>query len=370
MNLQPFALERFFAAYEFGTRRILCASDCEALTLSDVLALATPEAAALWGDLSLGYTQSAGHPRLRQEIARLYAGLSPEQTLVLAPEEGIYLAMLALLEPGDHVVCMFPGYQSLYAVAEAHGCTVSRWRPRQSDDRWVFALDDLAALLRSDTRLLVVNLPHNPTGALMSPDEWSDLMALCAARELLLFSDEMYRGLELTGHPRLGAACDLYPRAVSLAGLSKTLSAPGLRIGWLAAQDEALLARCAALKDYTTICSSAPGELLALMVLQASQHVMAANRTLIESNAALWDAFVRDHADRLTWSLPRGGSVAFPQYRGRGDADAFCRAAREEADVLLAPGSLWGYAEHFRVGLGRRSAPEAIDALDSWLKRS
>lgn len=369
MSLPPFALERFFAAYEFTTPHILCASDCEALTLAEVLALATPEAAALWDGLALGYTESAGHPRLRQEIASLYAGLAPEQTLVLAPEEGIYLAMHALLSPGDHVVCMFPGYQSLYAVAEARGCIVTRWEPRLQGDGWAFALDDLLALLRPDTRLLIINLPHNPTGALLTPGDWEALLALCAERELNLFSDEMYRGLEQHGWAQLISACERYPRAITLAGLSKALSAPGLRIGWLATQNETLLARCAALKDYTTICNSAPGEVLALMVLQAREQIVAANRALIASNRALCDAFFSRHGERLLWLPPQGGSVAFPQYRGQEGADALCRAAREEAGVLLAPGSLWGYDRHLRIGLGRRSLCRGLDALDGWLHR-
>jgi aspartate/methionine/tyrosine aminotransferase len=376
MTLAPFALERFFAAHEFTTPHILCASDCEPLTLAETLALATPTAQALWRELSLGYTESAGHPLLRAEIATLYGSLVPGDTLVLAPEEGIYLAMQALLAPGDHAVCMFPGYQSLYAVAEARGCEVSRWEPRFMGDRWHFDLDDLRALLRDDTRLLIVNLPHNPTGALLSLADWEQLLALCAARELPLFSDEMYRGLERDPAARLPAACVRYERAITLSGLSKSLSTPGLRLGWLATRDAALLARCAALKDYTTICSSAPSEVLALMVLQSRDRLVTANRALIAANRALLDAFFAAHRDLFLWPPPQAGSVAFPQYLATGragtasadGADGFCRATREEAGVLLAPGSLWGYPRHFRVGLGRRNAPAAIDQLAVWLE--
>ena len=367
MTLPPFALERFFAAYEFTTPHILCASDCESLELEQVLMMATPETAALWRDLTFDYTESAGHPRLRQEIAALYTGIAPDQVLVLAPEEGIYLAMQALLAPGDHAVCMFPGYQSLYAVAEARGCTVSRWEPRIEGDGWRFALDDLLTLLRDDTRLLIVNLPHNPTGALLSPADWECLLALCAARRLMLFSDEMYRGLERDDEALLPSACERYPRAITLSGLSKAFSAPGLRIGWLITQDEALLARCAALKDYTTICNSAPSEVLALIILEAREHIVAANRAVIAMNRRQVDAFFAAHAERFFWLGPQAGSVAFPQYLGEASADAFCAAARQEAGVLLAPGSLWGYDRHFRIGLGRLGAGAALVALRRWL---
>lgn len=368
MNLPAFALERFFAAYEFTTPHILCASDCEPLALREVLAEAEPELQRLWQELSLGYTESAGHPLLRTRVAELYAGLDAEQVLILAPEEGIYIAMQVLLAPGDHAICTFPGYQSLYAVAEARGCTVSRWEPRIKDGRWSFALDDLLALLRDDTRLLIVNLPHNPTGALLPGEEWERLLALCAERGLWLFSDEMYRGLERETARRLPSACERYERAITLSGLSKSLSAPGLRLGWLATRDADLLARCAAFKDYTTICNSAPSEVLALMILRQRDQIIAANRALIAANAAqLCDLFTT-RADHLQWLAPEAGSVAFPRYVGAASADAFCRAVREEAGVLLAPGSLWGYPAHFRVGLGRRNADVAIAALGRWLE--
>jgi len=264
---------------------------------------------------------------------------------------------------------MFPGYQSLYAVAEARGCIVSRWEPRLAGNRWQFALDDLLPLLRRDTRLLIVNLPHNPTGAMMPRDDWEHLLALCAERKLTLFADEMYRGLEPDRAEPLPSACERYKHSITLSGLSKALSAPGLRLGWLASHDSALLERCAVLKDYTTICVSAPSEVLGLMVLQARDRLATANRALIAANQALLDAFFAEHADRFVWPAPQAGSVAFPCYLGAPSADGFCAMVREQAGVLLAPGSLWGYDRHFRIGLGRRNMPQALEALDAWLHR-
>ena len=127
MNIAPFELERYFAKYEFSSRYLLSASDCESLPMPELLAMADAETAGMWAELRLGYTESAGHPLLREAIAAMYAGIEARDTLVVVPEEGIFLLMHALLRPGDHVVCTFPGYQSLYEVARAIGCDVSTW---------------------------------------------------------------------------------------------------------------------------------------------------------------------------------------------------------------------------------------------------
>jgi 5,10-methenyltetrahydrofolate synthetase len=217
----------------------------------ELLAL-EPEGSALvqrWKTLSLAYPTAQGLPELREEIARGYERTRADDIVVMAPQEGIFLAMLALLRPGDRVVCAFPAYQSLFEVARSVGCEVTLWEPRnrpvEKGGGYFFCPDDLAALVgtrapgRDDgargTRAVVCNFPHNPTGALPTPDEWSAMVGTCDRAGCWLFSDEMYRGLEHAGPARtLPAACDVYERGVSLGGVSKALSLPGARIGWLA----------------------------------------------------------------------------------------------------------------------------------------
>jgi hypothetical protein len=148
MGCTPFALERWFARHEFSARWTLSSSDCDGLAMGKLLAAADAEARALWDDLRLGYTESAGHPLLRREIAATYAGVAPQEVLAFVPEEGIYAAMRCLLRPGDRVVCVAPAYQSLYQVAADLGCEVVRWTPRE-EDGWRFDPDDLAALAAS-----------------------------------------------------------------------------------------------------------------------------------------------------------------------------------------------------------------------------
>ena len=164
MHIEPFATENFFAHYEFTTPHLLCASDCETMSVRELLRLAGADADELL-DLRLGYTESQGHPALRSAVATLYEQVAPEEVVMLgAPEEGIYLTMRALLERGDHVVVLTPAYDSLLNLAEHVSGNISRWPIRPVPGGWSLDLDHLQRLMRDDTRLVIVNFPHNPTG--------------------------------------------------------------------------------------------------------------------------------------------------------------------------------------------------------------
>lgn len=368
MQPHEFRLERYFAAHEFTVRYILSASDPESLSLAELLALADPATRDLWDHLSLGYTESPGHPRLRAEIAGLYAGIAPDEVLVAVPEEAIFIAMQALLRPGDHVIATFPAYQSLLEVPAAVGCAVTPWPLAPSDGGWQLDLDFLAGQIGPRTRLIIVNFPHNPTGYLPPASLQAGIVDLARRHGLYLFSDEMYRGLEYAAESRLPAACDLYERAVSLSGLSKSFALPGLRIGWLATHDREVLAACARLKDYTTICPSAPSEILAIAGLVAREQILARNLAILQRNLALAGDFFAAHRDLFGWLPPAAGSIAFPALNAAVNADEFCRDLRERKSVLLAPASVFGYSgNHFRIGLGRLNFAAALGELADYL---
>jgi aspartate/methionine/tyrosine aminotransferase len=216
MAIREFALERYFARWEFTAPHLLSASDCEALTVRELLDIAGVGTSVL-EELQLGYIDSQGTLALRERIAALYTGLSPQDIVVTsAPEEAIYLTMMTLLEPGDRVVVQAPCYQSLAELATHRGCEVVRWPMVETDTGWRIDLDHLADLLEQPTRLVVVNAPHNPTGYLPTHDEHAALVALAEAHGCWLFSDEMYRGLERVRANSLSPAAVQSARAVSL----------------------------------------------------------------------------------------------------------------------------------------------------------
>jgi aspartate/methionine/tyrosine aminotransferase len=192
------------------------------MKLQDLLAL-EPGAREQFNSLWLGYTDSRGAPQLRQAISLLYEKVAADQVLVHAgAEEAIFNFMNVVLNPGDHIIVHAPYYQSLGEVARCIGAEVSEWRG-DSERAWELHLDDLQELLTARTRVVVVNFPHNPTGFLPTPEFICELSALSDRNSFIIFSDEVYRGLELDRADRLPAVADVNERAVSLGVMSKSI---------------------------------------------------------------------------------------------------------------------------------------------------
>ena len=368
-TLKPFALERYFAKYEFTAPYLLCCSDCEALSLSELLSMADDDSLQLWQELGLGYTESMGHPLLREEIAKLYANISPKEVLVTVPEEGIFIAMKTLLKKGDHVVVTAPCYQSLSEVALSMGCKCAYWMPHWEDSTgWKFRVEDLFSLITTDTKLLVINFPHNPTGALLSESELNRVVAVAQERNIPIFSDEMYRYLEHDSALRLPSVAEIYEKGVALSGLSKSFALPGLRIGWLLTQDRALLQSLAFYKDYTTICSSAPSEVLGIIGLRAKEQIVRQNLDIISNNLSLLDAFFGKHRHLFSWHRPKASSIAFPKYLANHPISSYCSKLIDNTGVMLLPAPLFGMdGPWFRIGFGRKNLPQALSRWEETL---
>jgi aspartate/methionine/tyrosine aminotransferase len=369
MKIASFDLERYFAKYEFSSQYLLSPSDCEPLSMSELLGLADAETARLWETLKLGYTEYSGHPLLREMIAEMYTGIEAKDTLVVVPEEGIFLLMHSLLKAGDHVICTFPGYQSLYEVAKSIGCNVSTWKPNE-EQGWHFDVEKLEEMMQANTRLVVVNFPHNPTGYLPPKGDFEVVVNLVKERGVYLLSDEMYRFLEIDKGVTLPAACEMYERSFSLSGLSKTFGLPGLRIGWLTSKEKKLLERVNELKDYTTICSSAPSEILAIIALQGKSEIIRKQYDRVCRNVKTLDGFFEEYKDCFRWNRPMGGSICFPRMLVVEDTSVFCEDLLRATGILVLPSKQFQYGnQHIRVGFGREDLPQVIGLFAEYLKQ-
>jgi len=362
---QPFHLERYYGLYEHSTEFMLSSSDCEPLSSRELLALADGDADELL-DLRLCYTEAKGSRRLRAALAPWYPHCSADDLLVgNAPQELILLAMLTLVKAFDRVVVQTPCYQSLRDVAVELGADVVEWRIGADG-----SLDwpALTRLLTPATRLLVTNFPHNPTGSQPTRADWLALADLVTARGLRWFSDEMYRGLARNDAEELPPAASLVPGAISLWGLSKSLNLPGLRLGWLCCRDRAFLDAVEQQKDWTTICSNALSEVLAVHALAAAPKLFAQNRARIAENAALISAFAAQHHDRLQFAPPQAGPVALCRVLA-GKASEMAERVRTVGSALLVPSPLFQLDDHWlRIGLGRANFAAALERFRTALE--
>jgi len=366
MRLSPFKLERYFAKYEFNTEFLLCSSDCEAMSIADLLAL-EPGAAEKFQQTWLGYTESQGSPTLRKEICEIYETIRSENILVhTGAEEAIFLFMLAALKENDHIIVHTPHYQSLSEVAKGMGCDVSPWRARE-ENGWGLDLDELRHMLRTNTKVIVINTPHNPTGYLMLRADFESVQRFARENNLILFSDEVYRESEYDPATRLPAACDYGEHAVSLGVTSKTYGLAGLRIGWIATKNRKIYAKMASLKDYTTICNSAPSEFIAEVALRNRQKLIERSLGIIKHNLAVIEELFTRHPSLFTWIRPTAGSMGFPRLL-QGNVEDFCDNLVRRSGVLLLPGTMYDDSRnHFRIGLGRKNLPQAAERLEEYL---
>jgi len=367
MRIEPFKLERYFAKHEFNAPYLLSSSDCESLTIRELLDM-DPGADAEFMKLKLGYTESQGAPLLREHIAALYSNIDPEDILVHSgAEEAIFNAMNVILSKDDHMIVHYPCYQSLMQVAKSIGAEVTLWKT-QPKKNWKLDLEVLKNSIRTNTKLVVINCPHNPTGYLMPHDEFKDLIRLSREHGFIIFSDEVYRLLEYDEKDRLPAACEIDDDSISLGVMSKTFGLPGLRIGWIATRNRDLYRQLAGFKDYTTICNSAPSEFLSTIALRNESQIRERNLNIIRNNLIILDQFFERHSSLFTWKPPKAGPIAFPLLNS-GNIDDFCNDAVIRAGVMLVPGTIYDASySNFRVGFGRANMENCVRKLDEYLR--
>jgi aspartate/methionine/tyrosine aminotransferase len=365
MKINPFKLERYFARYEFTAPYLLSCSDCEPLNMNELLRMANDNSLELWNNLKLSYTESQGHPLLRQEIAKIYESIKPEDVVVVSPEEGIFISMNVLLEPGDHVICTFPGYQSLYEIAQSIGCEVSKWEPAKSGN---FEIDDLPGMIKNKTRLIIINFPHNPTGQTLAKEELIQIINLATEKNIPVFSDEMYRLLEYNSLDRLPSVCDLYQNSISLFGLSKSFALPGLRLGWLTSKNKDYIQKIISFKDYTTICPPAPSEILAIIALQNKERILTRNLQIIKENLKIFDEFALRNHHFINFQKPRAGTVCFPELILNESVDTLCEQLINRTGIMLLPSSVYSYERpRVRIGFGRKDMPRIMEIFENFL---
>jgi len=371
-RMRNFELEQYLSKWEFTARYHLTASDIESMPLSELLGMASDADRGAFEQQWLGYTETWGHPELREEIARTYETVEARHVLCFAgAEEGIYTAMRVMLDQDDHAIVVVPNYQAAETVP-LEICAVSGV-PLDENDNWSLDVDRIRAEIRPNTKLVSINFPNNPTGAVLDRDRFDALVELCREKGLYLFSDEVYRLVERDPSIRLPQAADVYEKALSLNVISKAYGLPGLRVGWIACKDERLQARLEAYKHYLSICNAAPSERLTIIALRARERILERNRSLVNRNAAQLDTFFAEFPDRFEWRGAAGGCVGFPRYTGGEDTNRFCEKLVEEAGVLLLPPRIYKSelldtpGDRFRIGFGRSNIEAGLEAFRQYL---
>ena len=366
MKIKDFRLERYFGKHEFTAKYLLSSSDCDGYLVNELINVADADELLLWEDLQLGYTESEGHPKLREAILQYYAADSIENVIAASPGELNFASMNVLLEAKDHVVAVAPAYQSLYEVVKSIGCELSYWRP--NPENWKFNTEELEALIQPHTQLLILNFPHNPTGSYLTPAELNEIIRIARKHDLYIFSDEMYHKLILGDMEELAPVSDLYEKGISLWGTSKSFGLAGLRIGWIVSQDTTFLRKVLAFKDYLSICSSAPSEIFALIALNHIDEYLLPNIQKIKKNIRVFEKFVAKHDIIEHYIPPQAGSTAFVKLNIETTALEWSDKLVQEAGIMTVPAEMFEFeGKYLRIGFGRKVFPNILKKLDNYL---
>lgn len=360
MKIERFALERWMTAHELHVEYDIAESGIFPLTVSDLLAMEPPDRREQALDhllnLRLGYSEATGTLELRSWLAKTYQDCTPYNILVTTGAiEANFLLFNVLLQPGDHVIAPYPAYQQLYSVPRALGCEVSLWQARP-ENGFQFDLDEVEGLVKPETRMIVINSPHNPTGAMLSQSEMQRVVDIAQSVGATVLSDEAYRWLTIPGGDTPAPPVyDLAPNGISVGTLSKPFGLPGLRLGWMAAPPE-VVTECWWFRDYVSLSPGKLNDALAILAIKHRDQIIRRNRAIIAANLAKANEWVADHGDIVSWKPPRGGLLALLHYRLDIPSLDLANLLAEEYSVMLAPGSAFGLEQYLRIGIGQDPA--------------
>lgn len=367
MKINDFKLEVYFGKYEFTAPYLLTQSDCEAMEVAELLKYEPGSEEKLMHSW-LGYTEVAGNPELRSLVSGLYKNIKDDEILMhTGAQEAIFDYMNVMLEKGDHVISMFPVYQSLYEIAISEGCELSRWYLKDTESGWSIDFDELEKLIKPNTKLIAINTPNNPTGYTFKEDEIIRLCNIAEKHGIYIFADEVYRGLELDGIKRPWI-CDIYDKAVSLGVMSKAYGLAGLRIGWVATKNKQILEKMTKFKHYLSICNSCTSEILSIIALKHSDKLLQRNMDIIKENLNIANKFFFKYDKLFQNNTPQCGPIAFHKIKIEQPVDVFCEDLVQKAGVLLLPSNMYDYeGQYFRMGYGRKNFEESLNIFEQYL---
>jgi len=373
-SLPEFKLETHFSKWEFKAKYHLTASDAQSLSLRELLELASPEDRDAFEGMWLGYTETFGAPDLRHTIADTYEAQKASNILCFCgASEGIFAANSVIMDNDSHAIVVTPNYQSHEALPATFGQVSAV--PLDAANNWALDIDQIRASIKPTTKLVTINFPHNPTGSILPLDRYMALINLCREHGIYILHDEIFHGLGHAQSMHLPQIADVYERGLSLNVTSKSYGLPGLRIGWIACQDNALLLQMERMKHYLSICNSGPSERLANIAIKNREKILSRNCQIVDSNLPKWEALFERYPTLFDWQRPDGSCMAFPRYTGSEGVEVFAQKLVEESGVLVLPSSIYSSTlantpkDHFRIGLGRKGLDEGLEVMQAHIEK-
>lgn len=371
MRIELFGVENWMNTYEEDAKFNIAETCVEPLTVAELLDI-SGESEAFYKklvDMRLTYDAIPGSLELRSEICSLYHTKKTADN-VLITNGGIganFLALFSLIVPGDEVVVLCPTYQQLYSLPSAFGAKVRRLRLEPSE-KFMPDMDKLRTLITSNTKLIILNTPNNPTGVFFNENMLRDVAYLADRVGAWVLCDEVYRGLEHKVSYKIPSIADIYERGISTSSMSKVYAAAGLRLGWIVAHED-FIAECFKHRDYNTISCGKIDDALATLALRGKDKILARNLAIVNENAAITDEWVTK-TPGVSYVRPTAGTTALIQYQAELESEEFCRRMYDYNGAFVVPGACFEFEKCFRLGYAQKSETlrQGLAAVDEFLK--
>jgi len=370
MQIPSFLLDQWLNEYHFSDsppEYDLASSTGPHWKLRELLDLVSEEERASLMETELIYSSAEGSVQLREAVAEMHGVSASEVQVLTGASEALLVIFANAAEPGANVVLPFPLFPPTAVVAKMFGLEIRHYHLRP-ENGFKVEVEEIATLIDKKTKLVLVNSPHNPTGATVTDEECRAIHDLATEHNIQFVSDEVYHPIY---HGRLTKSAAALPNATTVGSLSKSLALSGTRCGWIIDRNRKRLQAYTDARGYFTISNPPLAEKFALIAVRNRERIINITQEIATANLELLDQFFADNNEHLGWVRPTGGLTAFPWLTNGGDTRAFC-IALAELGVLTAPGDCFAVPSHFRLGFGV-SAKEfdvALNRITDYIKHS
>ncbi|WP_297190758.1 aminotransferase class I/II-fold pyridoxal phosphate-dependent enzyme [Thermococcus sp.] len=364
MKVKPFLVERFMGEHEHNVEVNIAETCVKPFTLGEFLEfVGEPDFLEKIKDLQLTYGYVEGLPELKEGLSRFYKNIKPDDIFIThGAIDANFQVFYSLVEPGDTVISIFPTYQQLYSVPESFGAKVKFWRFYE-ENNWMPDLDELNELVDKKTKLIIINTPNNPTGALLDEKMLRGIAEIAEDANAYVLNDESYRELYINPEDWVPSIVDISDRAIATNSFSKPLSLTGLRLGWITTSNEDISKELILHRDYTTISISLLIEKLATLAIDHAEKIYERNLEILRKNFKLLEKWIKEEP-LVDWVPPKAGTVAFLRYDLEIPSEELAIRLIKEKSTFLVPGSCFGIENHLRIGYGNPT-----DVMIEGLKR-
>ncbi len=372
MKIEPFKVEEWMNAYETGARYNIAETCVDSVSLNELFELTEESKEKFWNAFSsrrLTYGTIEGHPSFKEGICSLYHTLKPDEIVPTHGAAGAnHHVFYSLIEPGDRVISIMPTYQQLYSIPESYGAKVKLLHLKAKNG-YLPDLEELKALAVPGTKMICINNPNNPTGALMSRELLMQIVEIARNADAYVLCDEVYRHLT-----QKDAWCesivDLYEKGIAVSSMSKVFSLAGLRLGWIATHDRDVIKTCLSHRDYNLISCGMLDEELAGIALKHSDKLLARNQAIVRTNLEILDQWVQSEP-HMSYQKPQAGTTALVFYDYDIDSYEFCERMYHEVGTFVTPGDCFEEKHSMRIGYASdtQELKDGLAAMSSFLRK-